>query len=104
MSWPFFRSYSTCSLTILALMLWAFPGNASAMTCGSRHEINKEIIDRYQEKPVATGLVNEQVLIEIYASRQGSWTISLTNTHGVSCIIAAGTNWQVQIESSDPEA
>jgi hypothetical protein len=48
----------------------------------------------FNEKVVGLGLAkNQQSVVELYVSSQGSWTILVTLTNGMSCIAAAGENW-----------
>ena len=45
--------------------------------------------------PVAMGLANNGGVIEILSSPRGAtWTIILTMPNGVTCMIAAGENWE----------
>ena len=37
-------------------------------------------------------------VIELYTSEKGSWTLLLTQPTGVSCLIAAGDNWETMPE------
>jgi hypothetical protein len=34
------------------------------------------------------------MVMEIYTSPEGTWTVLVTDTSGKSCITAAGENWQ----------
>ena len=33
------------------------------------------------------------VILEVFVSEQGTWTILATDTHGLSCVISAGEGW-----------
>lgn len=67
---------------------------ASAMVCG-KHDILIEALDRqYQERQRSLGLTRDGVLIEVYASEQGTWTILLTTPDGAACILADGEAWE----------
>ncbi len=71
----------------------ALPANAQAV-CGDRGEIVSRLETAYQEKASAIGLAGNGGVVELYTSEKGSWTLLLTQTTGVSCLIAAGDSWE----------
>ena len=73
--------------------LLASPASAQAV-CGDRSEIVSRLETAYQEKASAIGLAGNGGIVEVYTSEKGSWTILLTQPTGVSCLIAAGDNWE----------
>jgi hypothetical protein len=83
---------------IFALTAAAIAANSGAaaaqMACGERHEIMAALDGKYQEKPRAYGFVGEKVLVELFTSKKGSWTVLMTEPKGPSCIIATGLNWE----------
>lgn len=83
------------SLTAGAMLFcMAFPAQAQ-QTCLSRDVIVQKLGDRYSEQLVGRGLQGETRLFEIFMSRDGeSWTIIQSYPSGISCVMAAGTNWQ----------
>ena len=84
----------------LSPLLWAgalvaaSPAVAQNM-CGQRENVVSMLWERWGERQVASGLIDESSLIEFFASRDGSWTAVVTSSSGVSCIKAAGRNWLV---------
>jgi hypothetical protein len=40
------------------------------------------------------GVVNFKAVMEILMSPQGTWTMVITDTSGISCITASGEEWQ----------
>lgn len=62
--------------------------------CGKRAEFVSQLKTRYAEKPVSVGLASNGVMIEVFASRTGSFTILVTRPEGVSCMVTSGDNWQ----------
>ena len=40
------------------------------------------------------GLVSNGSILEVLASKDGSWTISVTRPDGMSCVVAAGEAWE----------
>jgi hypothetical protein len=68
---------------------------ADPQVCGARAEILAELTKRYSETPVAVGLSNSGVLVEVLSSDNGStWTIIVSQPNGTSCLVAAGKEWQ----------
>ena len=70
-------------------------GSASAqMACGERSDILSRLGGQYSESPVAMGLANSGGVIEVLSSPDGNtWTIIVTDTNGLSCLLAAGEYW-----------
>ena len=62
--------------------------------CGSRADFIKALSDKYQETGKALGIAGQVNLVEIFASKAGTWTILVTTPQGKSCIIAAGSSWE----------
>ena len=69
------------------------PAQALGM-CGSRTDFIKALSDKYQETGKALGIAGQVNLVEIFASKAGTWTILVTTPEGKSCIIAAGSSWE----------
>lgn len=66
--------------------------------CDNRDSILEALGASYAEAPVAVGATNAgDVLIEVLSSADGTtWTIIMTKTDGTSCLVAAGTDWQIR--------
>jgi hypothetical protein len=65
--------------------------------CGHRADVLKELSERYKEAPVALGLANNGSLLEVRSSDGGTtWTIIVTSPDGMSCLVAAGEDWQAK--------
>ena len=50
--------------------------------------------DKYQETGKALAIAGQVNLVEVFASKAGTWTILVTTPEGKSCIIAAGNSWE----------
>jgi len=60
---------------------------------------------RYSVTPVAMGVANNGEMVEILLSKSGeSWTIILTIPNGMTCMFAAGENWEALPQSRFVEA
>jgi len=74
-------------------VLTASSADAHAL-CGERNKVVANLEKTYSETPVSMGLESNGGVIEILASPSGSFTIILTWPNGVSCVMAAGENWE----------
>lgn len=87
---PFFKWAAALAAVLL---FGATPAHAQAV-CGDRGEIIARLESGYQEQATAIGLASNGGVVELYVSESGSWTLLLTQTTGVSCLIAAGEHWE----------
>ena len=79
----------TAAAVVTAL---ALPATAQTM-CGERNKFLKHLSSGYSEAPVAMGLVSNGSILEVLASKDGTWTIIVTRPDGRSCVVAAGESW-----------
>ncbi len=61
------------------------PASAQANCCEQK-EISTILEDRYAEKPVVTGMSQGGGGVEIFAARDGSWTMIVTMPFGYACL------------------
>ena len=80
------------SATLLALIL--ISTGAKASVCMQHKTLTGYLSEKFKEEPKAVGLVEQQHLMEVFVSAKGTWTIVMTSTEGISCIIAAGDTWE----------
>lgn len=78
------------ALTLLPIvMLSTAPG-----LCAKRADLVVHLANEYQERPVARGLSENDVLLEVFASRDGAiWTAVASFVDGMSCLVASGHFW-----------
>ena len=83
-------------LAAVAAGSWTLPATASQemLSCANRADMVKVLAKRYGEKPRAIGVANPTAVIEIFTSKNGTWTILLTKPDGASCIVSAGESWE----------
>ena len=74
--------------------LMATPASSTENVCGKRDDIVSRLENGYQEFNSAMGMSTNGGLVELYTSEKGTWTLMLTQPDGVSCLIAAGENWE----------
>ncbi|MGI9351744.1 MAG: hypothetical protein ACR2O3_09295 [Rhizobiaceae bacterium] len=93
------QNLSTLGAAMLsaALVLPAFSSGAVAAPakCGDRAKLVKILKDQYKEMPVALGISQKSTeAFEIYTSESGTWTVVMTMSNGMACVMAAGHSWQ----------
>ncbi len=83
---------------LLSLVLWtamlSSVDAASENVCVDRGQFIERLKKHYGERQVSNGINYNGVVVEIFASEEGHFTILATNPNGVSCLIASGDNWQ----------
>lgn len=88
------RHLTLAALTSLALVT-AMPAHATS--CGMRDKMVEKLETKYREHLAAGGLQkvsSVDAVMEIWASSEtGTFTVLITNPQGVSCIVAAGTDF-----------
>lgn len=62
--------------------------------CAPRDEVVKQLGAQFSETPVSRGLTGDGMLLEVFASPQGTWTAVLSEPTGVSCLVSGGEAWQ----------
>lgn len=90
---------------ICAPVLGAAPALASA--CAARDDLIAQLQQKYSEHLTAGGLHEARAgaaIMEIWASADtGTFTILLSHANGVSCIVAAGTDFFQAKPAPKPE-
>jgi hypothetical protein len=79
---------------LAALSLFSVAAEAAAMKCGKHDDIAKVLTSKYQETRHILGVVNSRMVMEIFTSPMGTWTVLVTGTDGTSCVTASGEEWQ----------
>ena len=82
-------------LTLIAMatvLATAGPAAAqqTARNCAPRAVVVERLAEGYDEVRRAAGLAANRQLVEVFASALGSWTITVTNPAGLTCLIASG--------------
>ncbi len=80
----------------------------NSATCAMRKDVVQKLQSRYSEELTVGGLQksrDSQTVLEIWASaRTGTFTVLITKPNGVSCIVAAGTDFfQAQHRTAAPK-
>lgn len=89
-------------LGLIVLALKAIPANAAV--CLLRADLVERLAKKYGETQRAVGKVSDQVVVEVFTSVTGVWTILATTADGRSCLLVAGEGWQAIPQNFDPES
>jgi hypothetical protein len=79
----------------------ASDAQAQYSQCAEHGEIVTHLSEKYQESQFASGTIGQIAVIEVFVGKTGSWTVVITGLDGVSCIVAAGENWESSVILSD---
>ena len=66
--------------------------------CAERDSMVADLGQQFRERSLATGLVDENAVVEIFVSPAGTWTILATGTDGVSCVLAVGEGFEANTQ------
>lgn len=64
------------------------------IVCVDRIKFIERLKQSYGERQVSRGISFNGVMVEVFASDEGHFTILATRPDGVSCLIASGDEWQ----------
>ena len=62
--------------------------------CAEHQKIVDQLTSRYGETRQSLGLASNGSVVEVFASKAGTWTILVTDADGQTCLAAAGEAWQ----------
>ena len=82
-------------LAALAWLAW-FAGPAHAQTVCVTHQKMAELLkQRFDETPAVQALAGKDYMVELFASKKGTWTQVTTGKDDLSCIVGAGDSWEI---------
>lgn len=82
-----------CLIFAMALLGGSVAAQAQTM-CTQRDKLVSLLDSKYSEQQTGYGLVGTHAMLEVFVSEKHTFTIVSTYPNGVSCIIAAGDNWE----------
>ncbi|MBZ9806507.1 hypothetical protein LB542_07710 [Mesorhizobium sp. BR1-1-9] len=80
-------------LTLCAVAALSVGPAHAAGQCAARADIVKALGENFHESEAGRGLINPNVVLEVFVSEQGSWTVLASDTKGQSCILSVGEGW-----------
>ena len=94
------KAYRAASLA--AVMMFATAGTPALaqpqLPCAKAAEVRSSLADRYAEVPVAAGVGDSGVLVEVFASTEGSFSVVVTHPTGISCLLASGRDFMTMLD------
>ncbi len=76
----------------------------SARNCAPHKMVVERLASKYGETRQSMGLGANNVVIEVFASdTSGSWTITVTNVNGLTCLVASGQGYETMVEALPAE-
>lgn len=83
------------ALGLAAISLNAMPASAQGVIpCADRTEVIQQLNKQFAEAPVSMGLTNDGSVLEMFVSKDRTFTVIVTNPTGITCLIASGGNWE----------
>lgn len=93
----------TLSLGIGAILISTQHAYSQPANCGERAAIVSRLAQTYGETRQSMGLAANNSVIEVFASDEtGTWTITVTTSSGVTCLVASGQAFEELAESLTP--
>jgi hypothetical protein len=93
------RLIKLLSIAGLALAGLGLAGAAQAQAprgppCTDRAQVIARLEAAFGERAIGSGLADGGFVLELFASRAGSWTLFATTPQGMSCFVASGQSWE----------
>ena len=94
------RALFAAIVTLAALSAAAGPAVAqSSGNCAMRSHVIERLAAAYGETRQSIGLGANNQVVEVFASREtGTWTITVTNPNGLTCLVASGQAYEDVVE------
>jgi hypothetical protein len=85
------RDIIAASLGLGALLAATGPAFSQAPICAMRQNVLDRLATAYGETRQSIGLGENNQVVEVFASTEtGTWTITVTNPNGLTCLVASG--------------
>ena len=90
----------------LAVLLLASANAQAASNCAPREIVVDRLASKYGESRQSMGLGTNNAVVEVFASdKTGTWTITVTSAHGMTCLVASGQAFRLlseELTDGDP--
>ncbi|PTX52925.1 hypothetical protein C8N44_101216 [Allosediminivita pacifica] len=91
------RIFLAAGLLLAAATMVKADGNRQ---CAPRDQVVERLAKKYGETRQSIGLGTNNHLMEVFASdKTGSWTITVTTTAGLTCLLATGQAFETLAEA-----
>ena len=90
----------TFKLLTCALILFASTASAQSRNCADHAMVVERLASGYGETRQSIGLGADNTVVEVFASLDtGTWTITVTQAGGPTCLVASGAAFQALAEA-----
>jgi hypothetical protein len=90
----------TFKLLTCALILFASTASAQSRNCADHAMVVERLASGYGETRQSIGLGADNTVVEVFASLDtGTWTITVTQAGGPTCLVASGATFQALAEA-----
>jgi len=97
------KNILTLSLGIGAILLSTQHVFGQSRNCAPHDAVVDRLATEYGETRQSMGLGKNNAVVEVYASDEtGSWTITVTNVNGITCLVASGQAYEKLTEELEP--
>lgn len=85
---------------ITAFILCATSASAQSGNCAAHARVVEQLAVGYGETRQSIGIGSDNTVVEVFASLEtGTWTITVTQPGGPTCLVASGAAFQVLAEA-----
>ncbi|MGV6839897.1 MAG: hypothetical protein ACWA40_06855 [Planktomarina sp.] len=86
---------SLTAASIAVFILGQTPAIGQSAPCGQRDQVVGQLTQKYGETRRSIAMAHNNSVVEVYASDDtGTWTITVTSAHGVTCLMASGQSYE----------
>ena len=87
---------------IIASFMFAASAQAGELSlCAERETLIESLLNHYGEKRVFGGLKIDGIMMELFASPDGTWTEIWTWPNGTSCVMQDGRSHDINVAGGD---
>ncbi len=88
------RTLFALSLGLAGLILYPAPSRA-APQCAPHDVVTTSLATEFGEARRSIGLAQDNTVMELFAAADsGTWTLTVTMPNGMTCLVAAGNNFE----------
>ncbi len=94
------RNFWTLSVLATGALIASTSLVQAQQNCAPRAVVIERLASSYGEIRQSIGLAQNNTMVEVFASTNtGSWTITVTNASGLTCLVASGQAFERLAES-----
>lgn len=82
------------AMMVMLVVLWPTPASAQAGFCAPHAELVATLERKYGEHVVIEGVTKTGLVLIVYASNSGTWSVIMANPTGLTCMIASGVGYK----------